>query len=64
MTYRRDSRYFFPYGQFEPLTSQDGSSNNVVLSGQKIRDALKRKTRGSLIFVSNCATHSNREGII
>ncbi|VDO23773.1 unnamed protein product [Haemonchus placei] len=64
MTYRRDSRYFLPYGQFVPLTPQDKEREGVAVSEQKVLDALKRKTRGSLIFVSNCNTRSKREHVI
>ncbi|KAK6016822.1 hypothetical protein OSTOST_17690 [Ostertagia ostertagi] len=64
MTYRRDSRYFMPYGHFLPLTPQDMQDEGVFVSKQKILDALKRKTKGSLIFVSNCKTPSKREGLI
>ncbi|XGW29637.1 hypothetical protein V3C99_009022 [Haemonchus contortus] len=64
MTYRRDSRYFLPYGQFVPLTPQDKEREDVAVSEQKVLDALKRKTRGSLIFVSNCNTRSKREHVI
>ncbi|WKY04732.1 hypothetical protein Q1695_005610 [Nippostrongylus brasiliensis] len=62
MTYRRDSRYFYPYGYFPPITARTPA--NQKITQQMITDAMKRKTRGSLIFVSNCKTPSKREVLI
>ncbi|KAK5986812.1 Fucosyl transferase [Trichostrongylus colubriformis] len=64
MTYRRDSRYFYPYGQFVTLAPHDEEKKGVVVPQQKILGALKKKTRGSLVFVSNCNTPSKRESLI
>ncbi|XGW29623.1 hypothetical protein V3C99_009013, partial [Haemonchus contortus] len=64
MTYRRDSRYFFPYGQFVNLSSKDIGRNSGAVYKKKVRSMLKRKTRGALIFVSNCQTPSKRERVI
>ncbi|KAK6039770.1 hypothetical protein COOONC_22725 [Cooperia oncophora] len=64
MTYRRDSRYFYPYGQFVPLAAEDKKQPRLFVTQQQIADSLKRKTRGSLIFVSNCRTPSKREKLI
>ncbi|KAK6014657.1 hypothetical protein OSTOST_19957, partial [Ostertagia ostertagi] len=35
MTYRRDSRYFFPYGQFVSLNSQRRGEDPVTVSERK-----------------------------
>ncbi|KAK6056522.1 hypothetical protein COOONC_05974 [Cooperia oncophora] len=64
MTYRRDSRYFHPYGQFVPLAPDDRTQPRLFVTQQQIVGSLKRKTRGSLIFVSNCRTPSERERLI
>ncbi|VDO23774.1 unnamed protein product [Haemonchus placei] len=64
MTYRQDSRYFFPYGQFVNLSSKDMGRNSETVYEKKVRGMLKRKTRGALIFVSNCQTPSKRERVI
>ncbi|EYB93249.1 hypothetical protein Y032_0184g975 [Ancylostoma ceylanicum] len=62
ITYRRDSRYFYPYGAFSPLLPND--DNSSVITEEQVLTAVRRKKRGSLIFVSNCHTSSKREDII
>ncbi|KAJ1348837.1 hypothetical protein KIN20_004230 [Parelaphostrongylus tenuis] len=56
ITYRRDSRYFHPYGHFA-LRSGEEDVSDIITKEQ-------RKTRGSLIFVSNCNTPSKREKLV
>ncbi|KIH60722.1 fucosyl transferase [Ancylostoma duodenale] len=62
ITYRRDSRYFYPYGHFSPLLPND--DNSSIITEEQVLVAVKKKNRGSLIFVSNCHTNSKRENVI
>ncbi|KAK6749615.1 hypothetical protein RB195_001928 [Necator americanus] len=62
ITYRRDSRYFYPYGHFDPLISKNHSSD--IVTEEQLTAAVRKKHRGSLIFVSNCHTPSKRENLI
>ncbi|CAJ0588826.1 unnamed protein product [Cylicocyclus nassatus] len=62
MTYRRDSRYHVPYGRFEPRSARDPTDR--FYTEKQLHQAIKRKTKGSLLFISRCKTPSNRENII
>ncbi|CAJ0602163.1 unnamed protein product [Cylicocyclus nassatus] len=62
ITYRQDSRYFHPYGQFQPRTQSDPVGS--VITAQQVSDAIIHKKKGSLIFISNCHSPSKREKLI
>ncbi|KAJ1347173.1 hypothetical protein KIN20_002170 [Parelaphostrongylus tenuis] len=62
ITYRRDSRYFYPYGYFVKRNGEEKTDD--VITRKQLLAGIKKKTRGSLIFVSNCNTPSKREELI
>lgn len=59
MTYRRDSDIITPIDAFFKIESND--STNSYYSWHEVQQAVARKTRIALQFVSNCNTKSGRE---
>ncbi|CAJ0588770.1 unnamed protein product [Cylicocyclus nassatus] len=59
MTYRKESRYFYAYGQFEMRTANDAVES--VITQDQLLTSLKKKTNGSLLFISICNSASKRE---
>ncbi|KJH45025.1 fucosyl transferase [Dictyocaulus viviparus] len=62
ITYRTDSRYFHPYGRFVPRSENDKTDD--IITDEQLSAAVHKKTKGSLIFISNCNTPSKREHLI
>ncbi|EYC18520.1 hypothetical protein Y032_0027g1563 [Ancylostoma ceylanicum] len=62
ISYRKDSRYFHPYGYFEPITSH--SPLGEIISAEQVQEAVRMRSRGCLIFISHCETPSDRGAII
>ncbi|KAL6739806.1 hypothetical protein Aduo_013216 [Ancylostoma duodenale] len=62
ISYRKSSRYFHPYGHFEPITAH--SSPEEIITAEQVQQGVKVKSQGSLIFISHCETPSNRGAII
>ncbi|CAJ0588730.1 unnamed protein product [Cylicocyclus nassatus] len=54
ITYKRSSRYFFPYGQLVPISP--GDSRDSIFTKEEVRIALKKKKNGVLFY--NCNTSS------
>lgn len=62
ISYRLDSDFFSPYGDFRPISTD--TDTKIIEVMDHLADLLQNKTKKVAWFVSNCATNSKRELLV